>query len=137
MPSISALWRHWLHTTYICTLWQNSHISDVYINVPLSQQAGWIITEDGSYSIDWEDPDKLKLIRKNIDYLLRGCSCKKGCVSNRCGCNNLPQASICMTGSMINEAESTDDSTDSSSNSDSDLEIETITDNFIAIEDIL
>lgn len=54
-PSITSLWRHWLRTSYICTLWSNSHLSDIYIRLPPPPEtSGWLRMEDGSYVIDWE-----------------------------------------------------------------------------------
>jgi len=47
---------------------------------------GWIKDADGSYSIDWEDPDIQHKIKGTIEFLIRGCACKKGCKSNRCKC---------------------------------------------------
>ena len=37
---------------------RNSHLSDVYINMPLPENTRWICHEheDGSHDIDWEDP---------------------------------------------------------------------------------
>ena len=42
---------------------------------------------DGVYSIDWEDPEVQNKIRGTIDFLVKGCTCKKGCKTNRCKCH--------------------------------------------------
>lgn len=34
MPSITALQRHWLRSTYICNLWSNATQHDVYAALP-------------------------------------------------------------------------------------------------------
>ena len=57
MPSLSSLWRHWLRTAYVCTLWQSSHLADPYSNLTLPEDSGWMFQEGGSYTIDWDDPD--------------------------------------------------------------------------------
>ena len=139
MPSITALWRHWLRTCYICNLWSNSHLSDIYCGLSLPENSGWILNVNGSYLIDWEDPIKQDHIRQNMDYLLSGCGCKKGCTSGKCGCKrkqafcgpgcvcsgckNVPEISTINTHSS--EIHS---SSDSDVSSDDDLETEIITD---------
>lgn len=151
MPSLSSLWRHWLRTTYTCTLWQNSHLHDAYSNLPLPENSGWMVQEDGSYIIDWDDPNEMHLIKKNINHLLSGCKCKKGCATNRCGCKQKSihcgpgcQCSGCKNlphqiDQIENESESSNDSSSSDADAD-ELETEIITqddDNFISTMDIL
>ena len=62
MPSVTALWRHWMRTTYICNLWGNAHLPDVYENLPLPTESGWVINKDETYSIDWDDPTRQQLL---------------------------------------------------------------------------
>ena len=50
------------------------------------EDSRWIHQADGSYHIDWEAPEVSEKIQSNIDFLLKGCSCKKGCVTRNCGC---------------------------------------------------
>jgi hypothetical protein len=84
-PSLTALWRHWLRATYVCKLWSNAHLSDIYSNMPLPENSGWI-SQDNKYYIDWEDAEVQENITQNINYLLNGCNCKSGCTTSRCGC---------------------------------------------------
>ena len=86
VPSYTALWRHWLRSCYVCKLWKNSPLSNVYDNLPRPEDSGWISEGDGRYQIDWEDPKVAAKIKSNIDFLLKGCNCKKGCTSKKCGC---------------------------------------------------
>ena len=86
MPSTSSLWRHWLRTAYIHTLWHNSNDYDVYSNLPIPENNGWIKNKNDEYEIDWEDPTKTSKIKSNMDFLLSGCKCKKGCKTRKCGC---------------------------------------------------
>ncbi len=37
-------------------------------------------------TIDWDDPTNMQKVRDTVSLLLKGCSCKKGCGSKRCGC---------------------------------------------------
>lgn len=41
---------------------------------------------DGDYVIDWEDSGVEERIRETLNFLDKGCSCKGGCTSRRCGC---------------------------------------------------
>ena len=87
VPSYTAQWRHWLCSCWVCKLWKNSPLCDVYDNLPRPEDSGWMIRPtDASYQIDWEAPDVAAEIQSNIDFLLKGCSCKKGCRSRNCGC---------------------------------------------------
>ena len=86
MPSTSSLWRHWLRTAYIHTLWHNSNDYDVYSNLPIPENNGWIKNKNDEYEIDWEDPTKKSKIKSNMDFLLSGCKCKTGCKTRKCGC---------------------------------------------------
>ena len=86
VPSYTALWRHWLRTCWCTQLWQSSTQEDIYANMQPPEQFGWIHHSDGTYSIDWEDPDVQEKVRGTIDFLLKGCTCKKGCKTNRCKC---------------------------------------------------
>ena len=86
VPSYTALWRHWLRSCYVCKLWENSPLSNVYDNLPRPEDSGWISEGDGRYQIDWEAPEVAAKIKSNIDFLLKGCNCKKGCTSKKCGC---------------------------------------------------
>ena len=87
VPTVTALWRHWLRVTYICEMWENSYLTDVYHSLTLPECNGWLKANDGSYSIDWEDPEMQESINGNMQFLLKGCSYTKGCSpTSRCGC---------------------------------------------------
>ena len=71
-----------LTTTILCNNTSNDKkienagdiINDLLHNKLRATQHGWTKDTDGAYSIDWEDPDK---IRGTIDFLIKGCACKK------------------------------------------------------------
>lgn len=51
-----------------------------------SGNSGWKLDE-GVYTVDWECPDVQSNIKQTIDFLTKGCACKKnGCISLRCSC---------------------------------------------------
>ena len=50
-----------------------------------TQEYGWKIS-DSELRIDWDDATNMEQVRKAVQLLLKGCSCKKGCKTRRCGC---------------------------------------------------
>jgi len=85
IPSITALWRHWLRSCWVSQLWHNSSEEDVYLSLPLPEESGWNKSDDG-YTFDWEAPEIQSRVQETIDFLMKGCSCKKGCRTANCCC---------------------------------------------------
>ena len=86
VPTYTALWRHCLWSCWVSKMWQNSHLPDLYSNLPQPQTYGWNISSDGTFAIDWEAPEVQEKIHTNIQILTKGCHCKTGCKSKVCGC---------------------------------------------------
>ena len=86
VPSQTALWRHWLRSCWVSSMWRNSPLHDLYSNLPQPEDSGWFRQPDGSYCIDWEAIEVLARLERNIDFLLKGCGCRKGCKSKKCVC---------------------------------------------------
>ena len=86
VPSFTTLWHHWLRSCWISQMWLNSPLADLYCSLPPPEQSGWLLNHDGSYAIDWEEPELQMKIKQTIDFLVKGCSCKRGCKSKICGC---------------------------------------------------
>lgn len=82
-PSFEALWRHWLRTCWVSNFWKQAG-SNQYRLLDITQ-FGWKVA-DNKLAIDWDAPENVLSIRKRVDLLLRGCSCKKGCKTKRCSC---------------------------------------------------
>lgn len=57
VPTYTSLWRHWLRTCWVNQMWQNSPLPDLYLSLPLPNNHGWILSSDGTFSIDWEAPE--------------------------------------------------------------------------------
>ena len=85
VPSYTALWRHWLRSCWVSRMWQNATLPNLFHSLPRPDDCGWI-EKDGKFSIDWEAPEVLEKVKTTIDFLIKGCSCKKGCKSKICGC---------------------------------------------------
>ena len=137
---------------YICNLWGNAHLPDVYANLPLRTESGWVVNEDGTYSLDWNDPTRQQQIGQNMLSLVNGCKCKTGCSSSRCGCRK--KSVFCGPGCYCSNCKNvptssqrpvdTEDSRDEVLTSDTETsesdEIETdiVTDNsFMLLDDII
>ena len=41
------------------------------------EKSGWICKPDGTYEIEWETAEVQAKIQSTIDFLLKGCNCKK------------------------------------------------------------
>ena len=101
IPSYTALWRHWLRSCWGGSLWLNAPLPDPYSSLIHPENSGWLLLTDGKYIIDWEDPNFISKTERNITYLIKGCRCKGGCKTNRCGCKK--QGSHCGPGCECHE----------------------------------
>ena len=86
MPSHTSMWRHWLRSCWVAQMWSNSPEEDLQGSLPPPDDCGWKRASDGSYTVDWECPTVQQQVQDTINFLTKGCSCKKGCHSQRCGC---------------------------------------------------
>ena len=85
VPSHGALWRHWLRSCWVYKMWGKSMSKT--IGLPPPEKYGWELNHnDGTYCIDWECEEVQQQIKNSIDFLCRGCGCKKGCKTKSCGC---------------------------------------------------
>lgn len=85
-PTITALHRHWKRCCWINNMWRNSSKANLYDGLAEPQSSGWIKDENGDWHIDWEAIEVEQRITRTIDFLNKGCGCKKGCGTMRCGC---------------------------------------------------
>ena len=88
VASTTALWRHWQRSCWVLQMWQNSRQSKVYQTLPPPESSGWLLEDSSNnYSIDWECEEVKAQVKDVVDFLTRGCSCKKNqCKTSRCGC---------------------------------------------------
>ena len=104
-------------------MWQHSSYPDILSNLPAPEVSGWLLQSDKNYAIDWESPEVQQNIRHNNEFLTKGCSCRKGCQTLRCGCRkrsrNCGPGCLCQGCTNVNtEVANIPDSSSSSSNSD-------------------
>ena len=104
-------------------MWQHSSYPDILSNLPAPELSGWLLQSYNNYAIDWESPEVQQNIRHNIEFLTKGCSCRKGCQTLRCGCRkrsrNCGPGCLCQGCTNVNtEVANIPDSSSSSSSSD-------------------
>lgn len=84
IPSFESLIFHWLRSCWILHLWQQAQLNHKKL-APLHGY-GWTRDKDGKLKIHWDTDENRQKVNKRVDLLMKGCSCKSGCTSNRCGC---------------------------------------------------
>ena len=86
VSSVTSLCCQRLRSSWIHQMWLRSNQCDMYSSLPQPEDSGWTICEEDRYAIDWEAPEVVEKVKHTTQFLTKGCSCKKGCVSNKCGC---------------------------------------------------
>ena len=141
MPTTTAMWRHWMRSCWVANMWQSSTEENPYSELPPPQVCGWIKDENGEYTFDWECAEVQSRITDTIRFLTKGCSCKKGCQTNQCGCRkkgnrcgpgcqcqgckNTGTVNTCTDGNL---SESETESEDNSSSDEECIQTEIVTD---------
>ncbi len=141
MPSHTSMWRHWLRCCWVGLMWDNSTQQNIEQSLPSPETCGWIRDTDNNFSFDWECSKVKQRVQDTIDFLTRGCSCRKGCGNQRCGCvkNSRKCGPSCQCHNCHNvlpegisvgsDQESTSDESDDELDSDSEkIETEIISD---------
>lgn len=86
LASVSPILLCQIHYCHIYNL-LNASLPNPRLSLPSPENSGWLLSSEGlKYMIDWEDPDIVSKVETNIALLIKGCKCKGGCKTNRCGC---------------------------------------------------
>ena len=67
-------------------MWKHSPKRDVYGALPPPDEWGWKKGSTGNYEFDWDSSNFQTTVQETIDFLMKGCSCKKGCKIKHCSC---------------------------------------------------
>ena len=67
-------------TCWVSEMWNNSPNQDVMNGIFLPEHNGWYLTPSNSYAIAWVSPEIEEQVKNSINFLVKGCSCKK----NKC-----------------------------------------------------
>ena len=85
ITSVSALKRHWQRSCWVLHMWRQAQENRMILAPPAGN--GWL-HQDGKLVVDWDSKENIQSVRRRVDLLLKGCGCKTGCNTNRCGCKN-------------------------------------------------
>ena len=83
LPNADALQLHWKRCLWVSKYWQQS--VDSVISLPPLTDFGWS-TDDNILSVIWDTEANVKRVNDTIQWYTKGCSCKKGCLTNKCSC---------------------------------------------------
>lgn len=83
IPSLDALQFHWLRSCWVVHTWRQAQSNRVVL-APLHGN-GWV-REEGKLNIVWDTMENRRKVKQKVQLLMKGCGCKSGCRSNRCGC---------------------------------------------------
>ena len=64
-------------------MWHQSDCNTMELQ-PL-EQFGWKIVGD-SLTMEWDSEENIDAVQQRVSTLLRGCKCRTGCGTSRCGC---------------------------------------------------
>ena len=84
ISSLEALTYHWLRSCWILHLWQQAQCNHTQL-APLHGH-GWTRGKGGNRDIYWDTEENRYKVKSRVALLMKGCSCKSGCGTNRCGC---------------------------------------------------
>ena len=84
VPSSGALLRHWKRSCWIIDMWQQADKNQMTLRS--LQGNGWKIIDQATLEIDWDSKENVETVRHRVALLTKGCNCKTGCRTARCGC---------------------------------------------------
>ena len=94
LPSVEALYFHWLRSCWVCKVWSQAD-KNLVVYPPL-EDFGWSITNDETICLVWDTPENIQKVESRIKLWTEGCSCKTACLNLRCGCKK--KKSFCSPG---------------------------------------
>ena len=99
-------------------MWQQAPCNHMML-APLHNH-GWTRETDRDLTIFWDTEENRKKVKSRVYLLMKGCSCKSGCSSNRCGCRK--NGELCGPGCRCVNCRNTEEET--VDDSDTDLEMD-------------
>ena len=75
IPSIEALYRHYLRSSWVIDYWRKASHSNMQL-LPVTN-FGWKLDKEGTLEIEWDSNENIKSIKERVTFLLRGCKCAK------------------------------------------------------------
>ena len=104
VPSTDALYRHWMRACWVIDKWHQASNNEMVVQ-PLVEY-GWKL--DGEMlSFDWDSSANMEAVRERVAGLTRGCHCRTGCGTSRCGCKG--KGKSCSEGCKCTNCSNTQD----------------------------
>ena len=89
IPSTEALWRHWQRSCWVIDMWRQADRNTMQVaNI---NSYGWKVVDD-TLAIDWDSAENQAVVNERVLLLTKGCKCKTGCTTGRCGCKKKGQS---------------------------------------------
>lgn len=104
IPSLTALESHWLRSWWVLHYWQQAESNHIVLTT--LDGNGWAKDSDGNLNIFWDSEENMLKVKKRVQLLMKGCGCKSGCRTKRCGC--LKNGSTCGPGCRCTDCENTE-----------------------------
>ena len=89
VPSTEGLWRHWSRSCWVIDMWRQADRNTMEVAEITSY--GWNVI-DGILSIDCDSDENQAAVNERVLLLTKGCKCKTGCTTGRCGCRKKGQS---------------------------------------------
>lgn len=83
IPSVEALYRHWKRTCWVIDMWGQSDKN--YMQLRDIGTCGWRVVNN-TLTVEWDSEENISAVETRVASLLKGCKCKSGCHTKRCGC---------------------------------------------------
>lgn len=83
IPSVDSLYRHWKRACWVIDMWHQSNRN--IMELKHLTDFGRIIEGD-TLTFDWDSQENVAAVQQRVASLIRGCKCRTGCGTLRCGC---------------------------------------------------
>ena len=88
-PSVTALKLHWLRSCLVSQMYDQA--TENTISLPSFCSYGYKINIEKNLVPQWEKESHMLSVQSHVNWLLRGCKCKKGCIKQNCRCKKANQ----------------------------------------------
>ena len=84
IPTVEALGRHYKRALWVLNYWSQS--TQNIMDFPPLEEYGYV-WEGEKLLPDWDSEENIRAIKARVDFLLKGCGCKKSkCATGQCKC---------------------------------------------------
>lgn len=87
VPSVGALVFHFLGAVLVLRIWNAACIG--WMSIPALESFGYRRNESDGLEIVYNFQGRLKRVEEQVELVLKGCGCKKGCETRQCKCRKV------------------------------------------------